>query len=119
MAVERQVGAVDGKIAVESGFLTFPVVAADERDRRAPKEPVMADEEVHAGGDGGLEGLLPGVDGSADLADLAVVGHLKSVVGSVEILDFAAAGALVAELDEIGEGGHGRKLVPTGPRREG
>ena len=110
MAIKRQVSAVDRQIAVESGFYLL-IAAAGERNRRSPKEPVVADQEIDISGDGLLKGDLTGIDGSTDLGNLSEVLNLQAVVSAGEVFNFSLAGTLITKRDNLGEGGHGKMLA--------
>ncbi len=102
VAVEREVGAIDCQIAVESGFYLL-IAAAGEWNRCGPVEPVVADQEVDLSGDGLLKGDLAGIHGGGDFGDFAVILDLQAVVGAGEVFDFGSAGAGITEGDDLGK----------------
>ena len=106
MAVEREVVAVEGAVAADERGDAV-VNRTGERAGHVPIHAVVHDEKIHAGGHGLEKGDDARVDGGADFGDAAVVGELEAVEGAGCVLERAAAGAAIAEGDEIGELGHG------------
>ena len=98
--------AVNGEVGADGGR-EAGVVRAGERLGGGPVEAVVNDEKIDALGGGALEGGAAGVHGGADLGDAAVVFELEAVEGVGVVLPGGAAGGLIAEGDEVGEGGGG------------
>ena len=100
MAVEREVSAIDGEIAIQCSF-NLLIVGAGNRQRRRPIEAVVADQEVDAFCDGGFKGARSSINCCADLSHSAVVLELKAIVSAIEVFDFRAAGALITKSDDF------------------
>tara|TARA_R110002111_G_scaffold45357_3_gene82055 strand:+ start:537 stop:860 length:324 start_codon:yes stop_codon:yes gene_type:complete len=100
MAIQREVGSVNGEVAVEGSFY-FACVGSGQWRWWGPVEAVMADEEVDVLGNRELEGDLSRVDSGSDSFDGAVVLQLETVMSAVEVFYFGAARALITKSDDV------------------
>ena len=113
VAIEREVGAVNGEVVVEGEF-DFSEGGAAQGNRGVPEESVVADQVIGSRIDGGLKGGGARVDAGGDFFNGAIVFDLESVVGAIEIADFRASGAGVAEGNDFLKGGHNVRVRMAG-----
>jgi hypothetical protein len=107
MDIEREMGAVEGKIVPENLFEHAPAAARDRLQAR-PEQAVVDNEEVHAAPDGKIDRADRGIDGRAYFRDRAGILDLQTVQGIRPIIDLAKAQMFVRIGDDLREGSHGR-----------
>ena len=104
VGIEREVGAVDGEVAVEEEAELL-IAGADPGVGRGPEEAMVDDEEVGPGGGGVSECGAGGVDGGGDTRHVSVILDLQAVGGAVPVLESGDAEESIAVAGEGGKGG--------------
>src|SRR2546430_489361 len=104
MDIEREVGAVEGKIVLKDLFEHSPATARD-RLQAWPEQAVVDDEKIHAALDREIDSASGGIDSRADFRDRARVLDLQPVQRIRPIIDLAYAQMLVGVGDDLRQSG--------------
>jgi hypothetical protein len=104
VGIQREVGAVDGEVAVEEKPELL-VAGAGPGVGWGPEEAMVDDEQVGPGGDGASECGASGVDGGGDTRHVTIIVDLQAIGGAVIVVEPGDAEESVAVAGEGGERG--------------